>query len=373
MKGLYIYSTNDSEYKSNGESKKVLSQYQAFKDAGVDMELVDIILGSKIHKLLYRLPAYGVYPKASREKILSKIFDVDFVYIRKNIFDGSYYKLLKELKDAKPDLSTIVEIPTYPYLSEWSRLVDKPLILKERRALPIIQRDRLVDCYTTLSDDDELFGVETIRFNNCITVEDYKPKQSMQDSDEIHLIGVALLARWHGYDRVIEGMRNYYDTNPEKKVYFHIVGEGTELPTLKRLAEKSRLDPYIHFEGKLFGDALDALYDRSNVGIGSLGLYRIGLESGKTLKSREYCAKGIPFIQAASDSTFDGFPYCLNFENDNTPIDINRIIKFADEIDYNAATQSMRKYAETELSWNSYINRITNRVKEKDIAGGQQG
>ncbi len=362
MKGLYIYSTNDSDYKSNGESKKVMSQFQAFLDAGINMELIDIILDSRIYKILYRLPIFGVYPSASRKKILSKITDVDFIYIRKNIFDGSYYKLLKAIKKAKPAISIMVEIPTYPYFSEWSRPIDRPFIMKETRTLPKVQRKQLVDYYTTLSDDDEIFGVETIRFNNCISVNDYKPKQNVQSMDEIHLMGVALLANWHGYDRVIEGMHSYYESNPGKTVIFHIVGEGTELPALKKLVKKYNLDQYVLFEGKLFGDTLDALYDRAHIGIGSLGLYRIGFESGNTLKSREYCARGLPFIMAGSDSVFDDFPYCLDFENDNTPIDIGRVISFINEINYDEATESMRKYAQSKLSWDSYITDIINKI-----------
>lgn len=363
MRGLYIYSTNDSDYKSNGESKKVLSQFQTFLNAGVSMELIDVVQSSKIHKVLRRLPFFGIYPKAARERILSKTTGLDFIYIRKNLFDGSYYKLLKAVKKANPHICIIVEIPTYPYFSEWSRLIDKPFIIKENHTLPKIKHNQLVDYYTTLSNDDKIFDVETIRFNNGISIDDYVPKRDAQSLSEIHLTGVALLATWHGYDRVIEGMHDYYASNPEKEVFFHVVGEGSELSTLQKLVEKRGLGRYVRFEGKLFGDALNALYDKSNLGIGSLGLYRINLESANTLKAREYCAKGLPFIKAGSDPAFDDFPYCLSFENNNEPIDIGEIIEFVNKIDYSEAILLMREYAQHNLSWDRYIADIIDKVK----------
>ena len=49
MQGIYIYSTNDKEYKANGEAKKVLSQVDAFKKKGIDIKLMDVVLDKKIY------------------------------------------------------------------------------------------------------------------------------------------------------------------------------------------------------------------------------------------------------------------------------------------------------------------------------------
>ena len=42
--------------------------------------------------------------------------------------------------------------------------------------------------------------------------------------NELHLIGVAEIHFWHGFDRLIKGLKEYYAHNPGYKVYFHIVG-----------------------------------------------------------------------------------------------------------------------------------------------------
>ena len=366
MRGLYIFSTNDRDYKANGEAKKVLSQVDAFKKAGVDIELLDVIKDKKIDKIIYRLPFCGVYNKDLIKKCEQEVTSACFVYIRKNIFDSTYYSLLKKIKKSNPEITIFVEIPTYPYFQEWSRIIDKPLIIKEKTIIPKVTKEHLVDYYLTLTDDQELFGIPTIKFDNCIAVENVLPKKCLQNIEEIHLIGVALVANWHGYDRVIRGMKEYYNNNNNiTEVYFHIVGDGPALSDLQHMVIKLGLTKYVIFEGKQKGESLDQLYNISNIGIGSLGTYRKGITKARSLKLREYCARGIPFIKGDSDELFDDYTYCLNFSNDNQPIDISRIITWAQKIDYEQAIKDMRIYAAQNFNWGKYIRILLDAVKEK--------
>ena len=365
MKGIYIYSSNDKDYMANGEAKKVLSQVKAFRKAGVDVSFLDIVLDRKIDKVLYRLPFRGVYSKEFIKRCEKEAVDAKFVFIRKNIFDCTYYKLLRAIKKANPQIKIIVEIPTYPYFQEWNRIIDKPLIWKEKRVIPKVKKYGLVDYYLTLTDDKEIYGISTIKFSNCIAVEEYTSKRNLQNTEEVHLIGVALLAKWHGFDRVIRGLKEYYEKNRDPvKVVFHIVGDGPELNSYTRLVEQSNLKDKVIFEGKHKGEELDHLYDISHVGIGSLGMYRIGLEKATSLKLREYCAKGIPFIKASDDEVFNDFRYCLSFANNDEPIDILKVVNWTKEIDYEQAVGSIREYAFGNLDWGRYIEEILKKVEE---------
>lgn len=365
MKGIFIYSSNDKDYKANGEAKKVLSQVKAFRKAGVEIVFLDVILDRKIDKVLYRMPFSGVYPKEFIKKCEKEVLDADFVFIRKNIFDGTYLKLLKAMKLANPNLKIIVEIPTYPYFQEWNRIIDKPLIWKEKRVIRIVASEKLVDYYLTLTDDFEIFGVPTIKFDNCIEVDEYAQKKHFQKSNETHLLGVALLASWHGFDRVIKGLSEYYSNSINStKVYFHIVGEGPELPKLKNLVKQCKLEQFVLFEGKQHGNKLDVFFDNANIGVGSLGIYRKGLKSARSLKNREYCARGIPFIKAGGDAVFDNYEYCLSFENNDTPIDIAKIVGWSNKLDFNNAAHSMRDYAIHNFDWGRYIQDILKKIEE---------
>jgi hypothetical protein len=58
----------------------------------------------------------------------------------------------------------------------------------------------------------------------------------------------------------------------------------------------------IKFHGELHGKELDTLFDQMDLGISSLGIHRVGLQEASVLKSREYFARGLPFVYAYSDS-----------------------------------------------------------------------
>jgi hypothetical protein len=364
MKGIYVYSTNDKDYMASGEAKKVLSQVKTFRNAGVEMCFVDVVLDRKIDKVLYRMPFRGVYSRDIIRKCEKEAVDSEFVFIRKNIFDRSYYMLLRAIRKVNPSIKVIVEIPSYPYFQEWNRVIDKPFIWKEKRIIPKVTREHLVDYYLTLTDDTEIYGIPAIEIDNCVLLEEYTPKKKLQNPEEVHLIGVALLAKWHGFDRVIRGMDEYYKKNGDKcvKVIFHIVGDGPERYNLQKLSEQCSLEKFVIFEGRQKGTELDHLYDISDVGIGSLGLFRKGIVTAKSLKLREYCAKGIPFIKGGGDPSFDDYLYCLSFSNDDKPIDISAVVNWARKTDYDLAVKSMREYAASNLDWEKYIRKVMNKV-----------
>ena len=179
------------------------------------------------------------------------------------------------------------------------------------------------------------------------------------------MLGVALLANWHGYDRVINGMGEYYkNTSVPVNVFFHIVGDGPEYSNLRSLVKQRNLDNYVLFEGKQHGEKLDNLFNICTIGVGSLGIHRKGLNSARSLKNREYCARGIPFIKAGGDDLFDSYEYCLSFSNNDEPIDISKVVSWAEKIDFKKATNDMHDYAIHNFDWCKYINEILLKVEQ---------
>ena len=59
-----------------------------------------------------------------------------------------------------------------------------------------------------------------------------------------------------------------------------------------------------------------------------MGRHRSGIYNIKTLKNREYAARGFSFIYSETDDDFDLMPYILKAPADETPIDISLIINF---------------------------------------------
>lgn len=49
------------------------------------------------------------------------------------------------------------------------------------------------------------------------------------DKNIISFIGVALLARWNGYDRLIKAIEKYNGEGNQVRAQFHIVGKGISI------------------------------------------------------------------------------------------------------------------------------------------------
>ena len=189
-----------------------------------------------------------------------------------------------------------------------------------------------LDAIVTFSDYDHIFGQRTIKISNGIDFSSVKIKTVINDtSKELNLIGVAEIHEWHGFDRLVKGLANYYSKPQDYIVRFHVVGyffsEGIE-QEFRNLIKDKNMEEYVILHGKMHGEDLDHLFNSCDFGIGSLGRHRVGIDKIKTLKNREYAARGIPFVYSETDTDFDQKPYVFKVPADETPIDINHIIQF---------------------------------------------
>ena len=89
--------------------------------------------------------------------------------------------------------------------------------------------------------------------------------------------------------------------------------------------------------------------------IGSLARNRSGIIHIKTLKNREYAARGLSFIYSEIDSDFENKPYILKAKADESPIDIYQIIEF-----YKRQKLSPEQIRNSilSLSWKSQMNKV---------------
>ena len=138
-------------------------------------------------------------------------------------------------------------------------------------------------------------------------------------------------------------------------VFFHIVGyffSPIEEEEITHIINEYHLEPYVILHGKKHGEELDEIFDKCDFGIGSLGRHRVGITDIKTLKNREYAARGIPFIYSENDSDFDIKPYVLKAPADDTAIDIEEIIHFYQNL--NVSPQVIRNSIKN-LSWKNQM------------------
>jgi len=177
------------------------------------------------------------------------------------------------------------------------------------------------------------------------------------DGKNLDLLCVAQVAKWHGLDRLIRGIADYKGS---VNVILHIVGDGSEVPNLKKLVWDLRIDDSVFFYGFKTDKELSEFFDKCHIAIGSLGIHRKGLTETSELKVREYCARGIPFVCSVPDSDFaEEFPYTLRVLSSEETIDIAALISFAEKIcSDNTHSQRMREYAADNLCWSTKMTKV---------------
>ncbi len=357
---------------NNGISKKVSYQVSALKASGLEVHLcymdesdtkrrlVDGITISDYGRgILSKIKKRIEFESVSQYAINNKI---KLVYIRSNHNANPFtIQMVRRMK--KAGIKVIMEIPTYPYDSEYhAQGMDKQIFQDKifRRFLA-----KQLDYIVTFSDYDEIFGQKTIRISNGIDFDSVSIKTEINDtSKELNLIGVAEIHEWHGFDRIVRGLSEYYSMPENYLVKFHVVGyffssEGEK--SFKNIIANYHMEQYVVLHGKKHGIELDNLFEKCDFGIGSLGRHRVGIQKIKTLKNREYAARGIPFIYSETDSDFDEKPYVLKAPADESAIDINSIIEFYQKL---VMTPTEIRESIKELSWKHQMEIVIKKTFE---------
>ena len=130
-------------------------------------------------------------------------------------------------------------------------------------------------------------------------------------------------------------MRDYYDKKSpsDKDIYLTLIGESDELERIKLSEDYLAVKQYINAPGAKYGNDLDNEYDHADIAVSSLGMHRIGLSEGSTLKTREYCAKGIPFVYGYKEKGIDeSFPFALRVPATDDMLDMKAILSFYEGI-----------------------------------------
>ena len=95
--------------------------------------------------------------------------------------------------------------------------------------------------------------------------------------------------------------------------------------------------------------------------IGSLARHRSGITNIKTLKNREYAARGLSFIYSEQDSDFEDKPYILKVPADESPIEVNKKIEFYKKL--NTIPLEIRSSI-LSLSWEAQMNKVIKAIEE---------
>ncbi len=370
-KGLYYCRIHRKDPINLGAVKKSHGLMSGFRQLGYEMDIIwygseGIFLNEQV---IFRFPLSTDSSACGNILFHHLMFDaviahqVDFrqygfLWLRYPLSHPGFILLLKKAKSENPALKIILEVPTYPYHLELSTPLRKIQYWLDRRCSPFLKR--YVDWTVHYGKFTSLFGIPSISIRNGIEIDSVPVSKSIAKAGVIRLIAAGNWNLWHGLDRLIDGLENYCSNPfPFPDVQLTVVGGGREINAYKRSVEAKGLADKVHFLPPTTGEALNVLFDDADVGIGSLGLFRLELTSAAPLKHREYCARGIPFVLSTLDDAFPpGCEWVCYFPEREEPISIEELVAFFNQLNLTEIRLDMRAHALSNFPWSVILKKV---------------
>ena len=371
MKVLFV--TNLYIEKANGISNKILSQVKGLRDSGADVELCHLLNkdGCRFWAIDGKpIGCIGNSVGIVASKFLNSYYSPVLSYLKRNDFDFVYWRYNLNASFAlnsclsrinKSGAKIIMEIPTYPYDGE---LALKPFYLRPLAWLERYYRNsfcKYVENIVTFSIDRTILNIPTIYLSNAVDPELIPLRDKLPVHDYVRMTGVANLNFWHGYDRILKGLSEYYKTTPSKEVFFDLVGGGPIAGELKSLAMTLGIEKYVTFHGLLHGEDLTKVLNETDLCIGSLARHRTNIVELKSLKNIEYATRGIPFVYSENNNDFDEQEYVIKVTPDDSPVDMSFLLNEFDRVE-----KEPKKIRESvaHLSWKTQMAIVYKRMCE---------
>lgn len=371
---LFFTKINFGNKQNAGYHNKVRAQANALRKSGMQ---VDLMYFSNLECVLENPGSEQRQSFSSRLALLWYMF-VKFPFsLQKNRYDGLYIRhfltnplfLIMLLIFRLKGTVIILELPTFPYAFEYRGWNKNRLLYLTDRLCSLFFRC-FVSRIVTFSFDENIYGIATIRTDNGVEVDKIHFSENVPEfHSEFRLLGLGNPRIWHAYERIIEGMKIYYESKPETNFIFEVVGQGGELEKYRQMVENYGLQDKVIFHGFQSGKALDEICSQCHMAAASMGMHRINVAKGEAspLKAREFAARGIPFIAAYTDKGFPAnFPYILSFPPDESDIDIASVISFYQKlVDSHPHYRSeMRNFASQNLDWSSKMKPVADYFKQ---------
>lgn len=190
------------------------------------------------------------------------------------------------------------------------------------------------------------------------SLHNYPRSEVPASSEPIKIVFVASRFRADlGLDRLL---RSFQTQGVNRQIELILVGKVFRKDDIDALNRLDRTNTRVKMMGLLSGDAYERVMRSVHIGVSCLALFRKGLAEACPLKTREYLARGIPFVYGYRDPDLaENESYALRVSNDNTDIDVERLLEFALEVGCNTSTRGdMVTYAKQNLSWQTRMESL---------------
>ena len=375
MKKIFFYANFRTYDETVGITRKVREQINSFRKLGYDVyysgylkngiaifdnhdniifEKKYFFKNEKINHLLRRYLLLNF----CKNFIKTTTIGFDIAYLRYHFFDSFYINLLKELKGKK--IKNIIEMHSYPAFSKKDRFNIFNILDKKYSK----EVKKYCDLMATMTNLKEIYSLPTFEIENTLTVDNFKIKDYLPLENKFILINIAFENKTHGLDRLLRGVSNYIK-NKEGSYEIEVLLIGEYLKTTYSLVDKLELKKVVKFIGKKSKNEIDSYVDNSHFAIGSLGNHRVDSFYGSALKTKEYIARGIPFVYGWNEKVLERFSYALKLPLNDNDIEINKIIDFYKSIENKNLSEEIHKYLlKNNLSWEEQYGNLIERLME---------
>ena len=364
MKKMFFYANFRVYDETVGITQKVKKQIEAFQELGYDViysgyledgvaifdSTGNILVKKKFFlkngKINHILRRYMLL-LLCKDYFLKNDVELEFSYLRYHFFDSFYINLLKVLK--KKSKKVIMEAHSYPVFVKKDRF--NPIkILDEIYSK---KAHKYCDYIASMTNLKTICEIPTYEIENTLNIDDFKIKEYKRVENKFIFINVAFENITHGLDRLIKGISNYYKTiykTTSIDIELLLIGEYSN--STKKLVEDLSLSEKVKFLGKMKRNEIDTYIDEAHFAVGSMGNHRANSYYGSALKTKEYIARGIPFVYGWEERILINFPFAYKVPLNEEPVDIKKILEFYRKIENKDLAIKMRKFLEeNNRSW----------------------
>ena len=301
-------------------STKTMSIYDADYNVIAKKKPLDLNFGrfGTAIKLLYH--SYALYG------LLQEI-EFDLIYMRYRMYMPFFSKITKRYKVVMEiNSDDKLEYPLHSKVTNIYNRLTRNLLLKNIDAFVSVSNE-LKERFNYLGKPIEVIA-------NGINTKEYEVKSNVNKVPTLVFIGTPNQP-WHGLDKILEMAKHF------KEYQFYIIGtKGKDTENIK-------------YFGYLTKEDATKIINRSDIGIGTLSLYKKGLTEASPLKTRQYLACGLPLIYAYKDTDFDSdVEFGLQLDNSENNIEYERIEAFVKKVFNNKNIRKLaRTFAVTQLDY----------------------
>jgi len=283
----------------------------------------------------------------------------NMIYIRHMIPQRKLVAVLQHAR--RKNVRIAYEIPTYPYYREQMNVSHNKVKTAVKLGLetvfwPFIYNNIDKLCIMCCNSKAHIYK-KMVPIKNGFSGE--KQEYIKRNTRNIEMIGVGTIYPYHGYDRIIEAMKECdCKLASGGEIFFHIVGKSDEIERLKKYVESIGLEKNVIFHGVQYGENLKRLYMKCNLGVGTMALSLRNADIDTAIKNIEYMSFYLPVISSGKIFDIKATTGIYKICDEATPVEMNDVFQIVKSFYDNWRINETVDEIIDSFSWRNIMMRI---------------